>query len=168
MDQMLNISSNIVSATVGTAYWTLKPFVKLIEKGADVCSSSSPAQIIKETVYSYPPEMKKWIAIAGLMGASAVAIGAYGAHVVYPRKEIADNRKAVFETANKYHFLHSLALLGVPFARKPCLTGSLFLSGTIVFSGTCYYYAMTDNKDVSKWTPYGGATLILAWLSLAL
>lgn len=142
------------------------PLFRLVSKGPTVSVSNIPQP--QQVIHSMPPEMKKWIAIAGLMGASAVAIGAYGAHVVYPRKEIADNRKAVFETANKYHFLHSLALLGVPMARSPCLTGSLFLSGTIVFSGTCYYYAITDNKDVSKWTPYGGVTLILAWLSMAL
>lgn len=88
--------------------------------------------------------------------------------MVYPRKEIPDNRKAVFETANKYHFLHSLALIGVPFARKSGLTGYLFLTGTLIFSGSCYYYAITDNKSVSQFAPYGGMTLILAWLSLAL
>lgn len=88
--------------------------------------------------------------------------------MLYPRKEIPDNRKAVFETANKYHFLHSLALISVPFARKSNLAGTLFVTGTVLFSGSCYYYAITDNKNVSKYAPYGGVTLILAWLSLAL
>lgn len=87
---------------------------------------------------------------------------------MYPRKEIPDSRKSVFETANKYHFLHSLALVSVPFARRSNLTGTLFLLGTFVFSGTCYYYAITDDKNVSKYTPYGGVALIVAWLSLAL
>lgn len=90
------------------------------------------------------------------------------AHVVYPRKEVPDNRKAVFETANKYHFLHALALISVPFARKSGLAGGLFITGTVIFSGSCYYYALTDNKSISKYAPYGGMTLILAWLSLAL
>lgn len=88
--------------------------------------------------------------------------------MVYPRKEIDERRKAVFETANKYHFLHALALVTVPFARKSGLSGGLFLTGTIVFSGSCYYYAITDDKNVSRYAPYGGLTLILAWLSLAL
>lgn len=87
---------------------------------------------------------------------------------MYPRKEIEDKRKAVFETANKYHFLHSLALISVPFARKSGLAGGLFLTGTLIFSGSCYYYAITDNRKVSKYAPYGGVILILAWLSLAL
>lgn len=112
--------------------------------------------------------MRKWIAIAGLMGASAVALGAYGSHVVYPKQEIEDRRKAVFETANKYHFLHALALVTVPFARKSGLAGGLFLTGTLIFSGSCYYYAITDNRAVSKYAPYGGVTLVFAWLSLVL
>lgn len=87
---------------------------------------------------------------------------------MYPRKEIADNRKAVYETANKYHFLHALAIISVPFARKPALAGGLFVTGTLIFSGSCYYYAITDNKMASKYAPYGGVALILAWLSLAL
>lgn len=77
MDQLVNISSSVLNATVGAASYTLKPLLKIIEKG----TSGSPHQqqiILKETVYSLPPNMSKWIAIAGIMGASATAIGAYG------------------------------------------------------------------------------------------
>lgn len=82
MEQIVNVSSSILNATLGTAAWSLKPVLKLIEKGSEVCSSSQPQQVlIKETVHSLPPDMKKWIAIAGLMGASAVAIGAYGVSI---------------------------------------------------------------------------------------
>ena len=42
--------------------------------------------------------------------------------VAFMKKEGVDAEfKQVFETANKYHFLHSLALLGVPLCRKPLL-----------------------------------------------
>lgn len=77
MDQIINLSSSVLSASVNTAAWTLKPILKVIEKVP--CTTSSSQQVVlKETVYSLPPNMRKWIAIAGLMGASAVAIGAYG------------------------------------------------------------------------------------------
>lgn len=88
--------------------------------------------------------------------------------MLYPRQEIADNRKALFETANKYHFLHALALMTVPFSRNTNLAGTLFILGTILFSGSCYYTAITDNKNAAVYTPYGGFTLIFAWLTLAL
>lgn len=79
MDQIINATSSVVSATVGTAAWTLKPVLKLIEKGVSTTSATGSQQIVlKETIYSLPPNMRKWIVISGLMGASAVAIGAYG------------------------------------------------------------------------------------------
>lgn len=164
MDQICNASLSLLKTS---ANWTVVPLLNLVSKEAG--SANSAQQIIlKETIYTLPPNMRKWVTVAGLMGASAVSIGAFGSHVLYPRKEIPDSRKAVFETANKYHFISSLALIGVPFARKSGLTGTLFITGTLIFCGSCYYYAITDNKNVSKYAPYGGATLILAWLSLAL
>ena len=79
MDQIASLSSSLLNTTIGTAAWTLKPILKVIEKGTGGLSPSSSQQlVVKETVYSLPPNMRKWIAIAGLMGASAVAIGAYG------------------------------------------------------------------------------------------
>lgn len=76
MDQIVNLSTSLVNATVGTATWTLKPFLKLVEKGG--AAGSSPQVIVRETIYSLPPNMRVWMAVAGVMGASAVAIGAYG------------------------------------------------------------------------------------------
>ncbi|KAG0724797.1 Transmembrane protein 256 [Chionoecetes opilio] len=45
--------------------------------------------------------------------------------------------------------------------------GSLILSGTIIFSGTCYFYALTGSKNIRQYTPYGGMLLILGWLAMA-
>lgn len=78
MDQIVNATTSIVNATVGTAAWTLKPVLKLVEKGVSGGSQQSQQIVLRETIYSLPPNMRKWIAISGLMGASAVAIGAYG------------------------------------------------------------------------------------------
>lgn len=85
MDQIVNVSSSLLNATVNTAAWSLKPILKVIEKGASSVSGggSSEKLILRETVYSLPPNMRKWIAIAGLMGASAVAIGAYGVSIQF-------------------------------------------------------------------------------------
>lgn len=75
MDQIVNLSTSLVNATVGTAAWTIKPLLKLVEKGN---GAPSPQVVVKETIYSLPPNMRMWMAMAGVMGASAVAIGAYG------------------------------------------------------------------------------------------
>lgn len=77
MDQIVSVSSNLLSTTIGTAAWTLKPLLSIIEKGTGGIQSTQQI-VLKETVISLPPNMRKWIAVAGLMGASAVAIGAYG------------------------------------------------------------------------------------------
>ncbi|XP_003739483.1 transmembrane protein 256 homolog [Galendromus occidentalis] len=109
-----------------------------------------------------------FIGIAGLSGALAVALGAYGAHVVYRNEEIEEQRKEIYDRTNNYHFIHSLALLGVPLCRRPVVTGSLLSVGTLVFCGTCYYRALTNDNRVRHLTPYGGMLMILGWLSMAL
>lgn len=77
MDQIVNISSSLINTTIGTAAWTLKPILKIIEKGSS--GNGGPQQVVlKETVYSLPPNMRCWLAAAGVMGATAVALGAYG------------------------------------------------------------------------------------------
>lgn len=46
--------------------------------------------------------------------------------------------------------------------------GSLLTAGMVLFSGSCYYHALTGNQRVRYVTPYGGILLILGWLALAL
>ncbi|XP_043190165.1 transmembrane protein 256 homolog [Amphibalanus amphitrite] len=107
------------------------------------------------------------VQLAGVSGAAAVALGAYGAH----KLRAGDHNPElvqVFDTANRYHMLHSLALLGAPLCRRPGLVAALLSSGILVFSGTCYYYALTGDKSVRRFTPYGGMLLIAGWLAMAL
>lgn len=61
-----------------------------------------------------------FVRLAGLSGAAAVILGAYGAHRPFPENSEVDLRK-IFETANRYHFFHTIALLGVPLSRSPVL-----------------------------------------------
>ncbi|XP_054271223.1 transmembrane protein 256 homolog isoform X2 [Macrosteles quadrilineatus] len=108
-----------------------------------------------------------YVRLAGVLGASAVALGAYGAHSTFPKDDKIE-LKEVFERANKYHFIHSLAMLGVPFCRWPKTSGTFFMLGIAMFSGTCYYLALTGDRSFNKITPVGGICFILGWLSLAL
>ena len=107
--------------------------------------------------------------LAGLSGAAAVALGAYGAHVLSVSKEgVTEEQRKAFEVANRYHLIHSVALLGVPLVRKPSLTGFLMVGGIAVFCGTTYYHAFTGDRQFRQFTPYGGILLIAAWLSMIL
>lgn len=108
------------------------------------------------------------VRLAGISGALAVALGAYGAHVLFKRDDIPEERKEAFDRANHYHCLHTLAILAAPLTRRPALVGTLLVVGTTVFCGSCYIYALTGNDAVKMAAPYGGTTLILAWLSMVL
>lgn len=108
-----------------------------------------------------------WLA-AGLSGAAAVALGAYGAHGA----GLAETALDRFETALLYHFLHTLALAGAALlgTRRPSLpalaAGLLFLAGIALFSGTLYAAAVSDGATSTAAAPWGGIGFILGWLLL--
>ena len=76
--------------------------------------------------------------------------------------------KQVFETANKYHFVHSLALLATPLVQRPSLTGGLLTGGLGIFCGSCYAVALREDRALGKAAPVGGMLFIAAWLSMVL
>ncbi|XP_059158415.1 transmembrane protein 256 homolog isoform X2 [Physella acuta] len=124
--------------------------------------------IVREVqMIGIPPTARIFFRVAGISGAIAVALGAYGSHV-FRQKEVDQRLKETFEIANKYHFIHTLALLAIPLTRKPLLSGSLMTAGLVLFCGSCYYHAITNNMSIRKVTPYGGFLLIFAWASMAL
>ncbi|KAL5103315.1 hypothetical protein TcWFU_010476 [Taenia crassiceps] len=102
--------------------------------------------------------------LAGVLGATAIAALAYG----FRNTAKSEERLRTFKSGADIHILHSLALLGVHSSRFPQLTTCLLLTGTILFSGTCYYTALSNDSRFVGVAPVGGVTLILAWLSFAL
>ncbi|MGY2131990.1 DUF423 domain-containing protein [Hymenobacter sp. HD11105] len=109
---------------------------------------------------------------AALLGALGVAIGAFGAHGL--RKMLEDTgRFDTFETAVRYQFYHTLALLAVglllavrPDIRGMSLTAWLFLGGILLFSGSLYTLCFTGITKMGAVAPIGGLLLIAGWLSL--
>ncbi len=74
----------------------------------------------------------------------------------------------MLERGNKYHLLHSLLLVAAPFARQPNAVGALTAAGVLLFSGSCYAVAFSEDKANGKLAPFGGMAFIAAWLSLLL
>nr|CDS32647.1 protein of unknown function DUF423 [Hymenolepis microstoma] len=105
--------------------------------------------------------------LAGILGAIAIAALAYAAHG-FRNSERSEQNLRTFKNAADMNILHALALLGVHNSRFPKLTTTLFLVGTVLFSGTCYYTALTDDRRFVDIAPVGGSTLIIAWLTFAL
>ena len=46
--------------------------------------------------------------------------------------------------------------------------GGLASAGILLFSGSCYAAALTQNRGNGKLAPFGGFSFIFAWLALAL
>jgi len=100
----------------------------------------------------------------------AVAFGAFGAHALESHL-LASGRLEVYETANQYHFYHSIALIAVgslasrtsPF-RSLYLVSHLLVMGTLIFSGSLYLLAITNFDWLGTITPIGGLLLLAAWL----
>ncbi|SMB98095.1 protein of unknown function DUF423 [Hymenobacter roseosalivarius DSM 11622] len=112
--------------------------------------------------------------IAALLGALGVGIGAFGAHGL--RKMLEETgRFDTFETAVRYQFYHTLALLavGILLAMRPdirglSLTAWLFLGGILLFSGSLYTLCFTGITKMGAVAPIGGLLLIAGWLRLLL
>uniref|UniRef100_A0A0K0F677 Transmembrane protein 256 (inferred by orthology to a zebrafish protein) n=1 Tax=Strongyloides venezuelensis TaxID=75913 RepID=A0A0K0F677_STRVS len=112
------------------------------------------------------PMTSPFIRFAGLSGAAAIVLAAIGSHSLMKEgSNITEANKRTFETASKYHLIHSVALLLSPQARFPLVTGGLFGVGMILFCGSCYHIAMTNDRTLAPLTPYGGFCLIFGWLS---
>ena len=113
-----------------------------------------------------------FIKLAAILGALAVGIGAFGAHGLEPVLETY-NRVDTFETAVKYHFYHTLAILlvGVLLAfgnGNKLLRASAwsFLLGILIFSGSLYVLSVTNITWLGAVTPIGGVAFIVGWILL--
>ena len=114
-----------------------------------------------------------WSAIAAVLLALAVGLGAFGAHGLRDRFD--EYRMGVWEKAVFYHFVHALGMLIVSvIARAGALSKSgaewvcwLLLAGMLIFSGSLYVLAWSGVRMLGAITPVGGTAFILAWLLLA-
>jgi uncharacterized membrane protein YgdD (TMEM256/DUF423 family) len=106
------------------------------------------------------------VRVAALLGAGAVALGAFGAHGL---KEILtrNGTAAIWETAVFYHFIHAVMLFVLtgrsPWVRGPWIS---FLIGIVIFSGSLYLLALTNQRWLGAITPLGGVSFIVGWLWL--
>ncbi|GAB5525702.1 MAG: DUF423 domain-containing protein [Roseivirga sp.] len=116
---------------------------------------------------------KTVLIIAGILGAISVGIGAFGAHALQDTLT-ANGRLDTFETAVKYQFYHTLALLllGILMLNFDqsylSYAAYAFVAGTVIFSGSLYTLSLTNMTWLGAITPIGGLGFILGWVFLVL
>lgn len=126
--------------------------------------------------------MIRWIAlIAGIVGASGVALGAYAAHGLEENlmkaglsPEAVAKKLATCEIAVRYHLIHAVALLALsaapanfaPLARG--LAALFFLFGLGMFCGVLYAQSIAGLVGLNLIVPLGGLSFILGWVAIAL
>lgn len=125
--------------------------------------------------------MNKQIATVGVLGAIAVALGAFGAHTLknqLPGGLITIDQLNGFDTAVKYQMYHTLAMLLVVILNNHLGSKALkwsyncFFIGIILFSGSLYFLCtrgllgMEGLKAMGPITPIGGLFFMAGWILL--
>ena len=122
--------------------------------------------------------MNKKLKILGcIFGASAVIIGAFGAHGLDGKIDLESIKS--FETGVKYQMYHALLLLILGFNLKPeakFVQAMIYFFGIgiVLFSISIYLLATNsltpalDFRTIGLVTPIGGTLLIIGWILLLL
>ena len=126
--------------------------------------------------------MQRWLVVAaGLLGATAVGLGAYAAHGLDDALagfghagDVLNRRVDNFVTASRYQLTTAAAVLAIALvgARRPLLAKAawLLVVGVIVFSGLLYVLAFAgdDWRWLGAVVPLGGLAMIVGWAVAAL
>ena len=105
--------------------------------------------------------------LGALSGTTAILMG------MYCSQELRENSTSnelvsACDSANKYHMIGSLLLLAVPLSSRPRISGSLIASGMVLYSGSCYWHAMSGDSTIRNVTPYGKMLMLAGATALAL
>jgi uncharacterized membrane protein YgdD (TMEM256/DUF423 family) len=115
------------------------------------------------------------LAWAGILGATGVILGAFGAHSLRASLD-ASGMREVWDTASHYQLLHAAVLVGFAGWLKAstapgnaCATWAvrLWVLGTLLFAGSLYILALGGPRWVGPVTPFGGLALIAGWILAA-
>nr|WP_207952235.1 DUF423 domain-containing protein [Paenibacillus turpanensis] len=102
-----------------------------------------------------------------------VALGAFGAHGL--KERISERMLANWNTGVHYHMVHALGLILLAVlvdklqATESLVgwSGKLLLAGIVLFSGSLYVMALTNQTKLGAITPLGGVAFLAGWVLLA-
>ena len=119
---------------------------------------------------------KGFVGAGALLGAIAVALGAFGAHGL--KKIVTPDIVQTFQTGVQYQMYHALGLLLIGLLyekssqRFSKIAGKFFIAGIILFSGSLYVHVVGKAAEIPALersaliTPLGGLCFIAGWLFL--
>jgi uncharacterized membrane protein YgdD (TMEM256/DUF423 family) len=112
---------------------------------------------------------KLLIASACLLLLTGVILGALGAHAI----TLTPAKQNSWELAVQYQLIHGIGMILIAMLYQqwviPLLrwAGTIMLIGILLFSGSIYATALGAPAGLSQIAPYGGSSLMIAWLLLA-
>jgi uncharacterized membrane protein YgdD (TMEM256/DUF423 family) len=117
------------------------------------------------------PLEKSLLIVGSLVGFATVAIGAFGAHALKERLSL--EMMAIFEVGVRYQMYHAFAIFIAVWistlsggATLAIISGWLFFSGILVFSGSLYTLALSNIRAFGAITPIGGLLMLAGWITL--
>lgn len=129
--------------------------------------------------HPYLRQMTNYLRLCALLGASAVAIGAFGAHGL--KELVGPDQLETFGTGVRYHFYHTFAiglaaaLWSRPEVKSAYLRRAIWcwFVGILLFSGSLYLLSLKEVLGLpvaflGPVTPIGGLFFIAGWVLLFL
>lgn len=113
------------------------------------------------------PVSMTWL--VGIAGASAVLLGAFGAHALQGTLGLRGTE--LWHTATSYHLWHALALalaVALGRGRSGRIAVWTFALGIVLFSGSLYALALGAPRWTGIITPFGGLAFVVGWIALGL
>jgi len=116
--------------------------------------------------------MRLFLIFTALYGGLGVILGALGAHGLNERLAAGGTLDA-WRTASSYQLFMALALFALALlvemkgtSRLLAATGSCWIAGTALFSGSIYWLCLDGPGWLGPITPLGGLLLIVGWFLL--
>jgi uncharacterized membrane protein YgdD (TMEM256/DUF423 family) len=129
------------------------------------CAGAAEEKLMRQPVPA-SGRLGPWL--AGAAGASAVLLGAFGAHAL--RGVLDTGGRELWHTASQYHFWHALALALAclaPRGRARKVALAAFALGIALFCGSLYALALGAPRWCGAITPLGGVAFVSGWIALA-
>lgn len=120
------------------------------------------------------PNSYLWVIIGSLSVASAILLGAYGAHGLEDTFAETPRKERAWSNAVDYQMFHGLALVVIGFSQKDnkrrrilSLTAWCQVIAWLLFCMSIYAWVFGGSIALIKITPFGGILFFASWVLLA-